>query len=91
MSAIDSVQKYLDDIYPSASTDVGIAVRLGLNVALDVQPALAWLITQRRAVALAPATAVDGMLVPGVVQYQSTKTSRAVSRNFNGSIDSNGR
>lgn len=81
MPTIDSVQQYLDSIYPSTSTEAGIAVRLGLDVVLDVRPALAWLITQRRAVAVESSTS-------GVVQFQSTKSVRAVSRGFNGSMDS---
>lgn len=88
MPTIDSVQKYLDDIYPSTSTEEGIAVRLSLDAVLDVRPALAWLISQRRAVAVEPVTVVEGVTVPGIVQYQSTKSTRATSRNFNGSIDS---
>lgn len=88
MPTIDRVQKYLDDIYPSTSTEEGIAVRLGLDAVLDVRPSLTWLITQRRAVAVEPVTSVDGLEVPGVVQYQSTKSTRSTSRNFNGSIDS---
>jgi hypothetical protein len=86
MATIDRVQKYLDDIYPSMSTEDGIAVRLGLLLS-DVRSALAWLIAQRRAVAVDPVTSVDGLVVPGVVQYQSTQSIRSVSRNFNGSID----
>lgn len=88
MPTIDSVQQYLDSIYPSASTEDGIAGRLGLDAVLDVRPALTWLITQRRAVAVSPTEIVDGVTVPGVVQYQSTKSVRAVSRGFNGSMDS---
>ena len=82
MSAIDSVQKYLDDIYPSASTADGISVRLEMELS-EVRTSLTWLITQRRAVSIAPEAGV-----PGVTQYQSTKTVRAVSRGFNGSVDS---
>lgn len=87
MSAIDSVQKYLDDIYPSTSTIDGISVRLELTTA-TVQTSLKWLIKQRRAIEVQPVKVVEGVNVPGVVQYQSTKSVRATSRGFNGSIDS---
>lgn len=82
MATIDSVQQYLDGIYPATSTEVGIAVRLGLTTA-EVLAAVRWLIAQRRAVAVEPDASA-----PGVVQYQSTAALRATSRNFNGSVDS---
>lgn len=74
--SIDSVQRYLDEIYPVASTQEGIAARLGL-LQSDVAASLAWLIAQRRAVS------VDG----AVLQYQSTKAVRSVSRGFSGTMD----
>lgn len=98
MATSDVVQKYLDDIYPAAASADGIATRLGLS-APGTSAALSVLIQCQRAAEIQDAVFYEyawddsgvikheRKLVSSQVRYTSTQVIRAVSRNFNGSMD----